>query len=111
MPDVLRLTHKLRVADDKSLNSISTSLSTRQLLRVARRLERFPGEDPYTVVHKACLARFLPSLPREALDKVMAGLGITAPDSSAPTDIDCNVNNGRLTIGNTTANLYEPETR
>jgi len=109
--DVLRLTHKLRKAEDKSLSSISTSLSTRQLLRVAKRLERFPGEDAYSVVHKACLARFLPSLPKEGLDKVMDSLGIRPPDVKSAPEISCMVNDGHLTIGNTTASLYNPETQ
>ena len=36
LEDILRLTHRLRAADDASLKSVSSSLSTRQLLRVAR---------------------------------------------------------------------------
>ena len=36
LEDILRLTHKLRAADDASLKSVSSSLSTRQLLRIAR---------------------------------------------------------------------------
>ena len=36
LEDILRLTHKMRASDDASLKSVSSSLSTRQLLRVAR---------------------------------------------------------------------------
>ena len=57
LQDVLRVTHKLRTSEDASLRSISTSLSTRQLIRVARRLQQFPDEPTYSVISKACLSR------------------------------------------------------
>jgi len=61
LEDVLRLTHVLRVSEDPSLRSLANSLSTRQLLRISRRLRRFStSENAYSAVHKACLARFLP---------------------------------------------------
>lgn len=47
---------------------------------MARRQQRFPGESVYASVHKACLARFLPSLPKEALDAMMADMGIVRPE-------------------------------
>lgn len=40
------------------LKAVATSLSTRQLLRVARRLAKYPSEDVYNTVHKATLARY-----------------------------------------------------
>ena len=39
------------------LRSLASSLSTRQLLRIARRLAKYPQEKVYDTVHKACLAR------------------------------------------------------
>ncbi len=57
MKDVLALTHRLRDSEDTSLASIATSLSTRQLLRIAKRVKEFPEEDAYHAIHKACLAR------------------------------------------------------
>ena len=36
-----------------------------------RRLERFPGESAFQSVQKACLARFLPSIARDALHSAM----------------------------------------
>ena len=59
MKDVLALTHRLRDSTDSSLTSIATSLSTRQLLRISKRLKQFPEEDAYHAIHKACLARYL----------------------------------------------------
>ena len=40
------------------VSSIASSLSTRQLIRVARRLAQFPDEDLYGIIQKACLARY-----------------------------------------------------
>lgn len=39
------------------LKSVGASLSTRQLLRIARRLAVNPSENMYDVVQKACLGR------------------------------------------------------
>ncbi len=58
MKDILALTHRLRDSTDSSLTSIATSLSTRQLLRIAKRLKQYPEEDAYHAIHKACLARY-----------------------------------------------------
>lgn len=80
LEDVLTLTHQLRMSDDSALRSIANSMSTRQLLRIARRMNEFEGETVYNAVQKACLARFLPSLPREALEKQMEDMGIRKPE-------------------------------
>ena len=40
LQDVLRVTHKLRGSEDASMRSIATSLSTRQLIRLAKNLEK-----------------------------------------------------------------------
>lgn len=53
----------------------SATLSTRQLLRIARRNAAFPGEPLEDAVRRACLAQFLPTLAREALDQLVAGEG------------------------------------
>lgn len=111
---ILQLTHMLRSSKDASLSSIANSLSTRQLLRIAKRQNTFPDENVYEAIHKACLARFLPSLPREALDKVMLDLGIekqAAATTAAGKNLPCNVDGGILTIGKTTAPIYNPATK
>jgi len=111
LEDVLRATHKLRSSEDTSLKSISTSLSTRQLLRVARRLQKFPDESTYSVINKACLARFLPSLARETLERELDKIGIRKADNPTVEDLDikCTVQDNVLTIGRTTAPLFNPE--
>ena len=45
------------------LTSLSSSLSTRQLLRIARRVAQYPGEDLFAIIHKACLARCVLYIP------------------------------------------------
>lgn len=64
MSDLLQLVHQLRDSTDANLQSIASSLSTRQLLRISRRLERFYKESATSdkaaisgAVHKACLSR------------------------------------------------------
>ena len=99
LPEVLRVTHALRNSEDASLRSVATSLSTRQLLRVGRRLQRFPEESVYSVVNKACLARFLPSLAKDTLDKVLEKNGILPGKSKEDKNIQCVINNQVLTIG------------
>ena len=44
--------------DNTQVSSIASSLSTRQLLRIARRLANYPAEDLEHSIQKACLARY-----------------------------------------------------
>jgi MoxR-like ATPase len=113
LDDVLRLTHRLRQSEDAGLKSVAQSLSTRQLLRIARRMQKFPDEGVYQTVHKACLARFLPALPREALDKAMAEMGIEKPEavSEEGAEVICQVQDGVLTLGNTSTPVYAPDNK
>ncbi|KAH9488726.1 hypothetical protein Btru_059448 [Bulinus truncatus] len=74
VPDLNKLfdfVHRLRASLDGTLQSLASSFSTRQLIRIARRLAHFPNEDLYTVIHKACLARFLPRLAQSALNQML----------------------------------------
>ena len=53
----MKLAHKLRESEDPVLQSLAGSLSTRQLLRIARRMTLYPTDSPAAVIHRACLAR------------------------------------------------------
>uniref|UniRef100_A0A3Q2ZT42 von Willebrand factor A domain containing 8 n=1 Tax=Kryptolebias marmoratus TaxID=37003 RepID=A0A3Q2ZT42_KRYMA len=66
---LLHLTHSLRQTNDPTAQSLASSLSTRQLLRLCRRLSQYPEESIVHAVNKACLSRFLPSLARASLEK------------------------------------------
>ena len=100
LPEVLRVTHALRNSEDAALRSVATSLSTRQLLRVGRRLQKFPDESVYSVVNKACLARFLPALAKDTLDKVLEKNGINQVKNIEDKNIQCVIQDQVLTIGN-----------
>uniref|UniRef100_A0A8C7I5B6 von Willebrand factor A domain-containing protein 8 n=1 Tax=Oncorhynchus kisutch TaxID=8019 RepID=A0A8C7I5B6_ONCKI len=104
---LLHLTHNLRQTNDPTAQSLASSLSTRQLLRICRRLSQYPEESIAHAVNKACLSRFLPSLARSSLQKGLASCSIqdTQPDAEAH-DHSCTVKDGVLTIGSVSAPVY-----
>ncbi|XP_041807194.1 von Willebrand factor A domain-containing protein 8 [Chelmon rostratus] len=106
---LLHLTHSLRKMNDPTAQSLASSLSTRQLLRICRRLSQYPDESIAHSVNKACLSRFLPSLARAYLEKSLANCSIEETPYPADThDISCIVKDGVLTIGNVSAPVYNP---
>nr|XP_046259782.1 von Willebrand factor A domain-containing protein 8 [Scatophagus argus] len=106
---LLHLTHSLRKTNDPTAQSLASSLSTRQLLRICRRLSQYPEESIAHAVNKACLSRFLPSLARASLEKSLANSSIQDASYPADTrDFSCMVKDGVLTIGNVSAPVYNP---
>ncbi|XP_041662632.1 von Willebrand factor A domain-containing protein 8 isoform X2 [Cheilinus undulatus] len=107
---LLHLTHSLRNTNDPTAQSLASSLSTRQLLRICRRLSQYPEESIAHAVNKACLSRFLPSLARASLEKSLANCSIQdTPDPSEHTrDLSCSIKDGMLTIGKVSAPVYNP---
>ncbi|KAJ8253375.1 hypothetical protein GJAV_G00212230 [Gymnothorax javanicus] len=108
---LLQLTHKLRETRDPTAQSLASSLSTRQLLRICRRLSQHPEESVSHAVHKACLSRFLPTLARAALQKNLANCSIQDPVEPADLqdrDLSSRVEDGVLKIGKVSAPLYSP---
>ncbi|KAM6096548.1 von Willebrand factor A domain-containing protein 8 [Chlamydotis macqueenii] len=107
---LLSLTHKLRETNDATAQSLASSLSTRQLLRICRRLSQHPDESLYYAVNKACLSRFLPNLARSALHKNLQDSGIdTSPEDMKKLeekDYACEINDGILKIGSVTMPVY-----
>ncbi|CAG8469528.1 17842_t:CDS:10 [Acaulospora morrowiae] len=83
---LLNFANRLRSETDETMRSLSNSLSTRQLIRICRRLTLFPNESLYQAIHKASLSRFLPSLVRSALEELMINNGIIPP--SKPVNIE-----------------------
>eukprot|EP00048_Salpingoeca_helianthica_P001847 m.52144 g.52144 ORF g.52144 m.52144 type:complete len:1852 (-) comp11758_c0_seq1:56-5611(-) len=59
------------------------SLSLRQLLRLARRMQAHPGDCLYSNIERLCLARFLPRTARAALHTALDQAGL-APLPVAP---------------------------
>uniref|UniRef100_A0A665V7J8 von Willebrand factor A domain-containing protein 8 n=1 Tax=Echeneis naucrates TaxID=173247 RepID=A0A665V7J8_ECHNA len=107
---LLHLTHSLRNTNDPTAQSLASSLSTRQLLRICRRLSLYPEESVAHAVNKACLSRFLPSLARACLEKSLSNCSIQeAPEPTENTqDYSCTVKDGVLTIGSVSAPVYNP---
>lgn len=54
----------------------TVDFSTRQLLRMARRLETYSDESIASVVHRASLSPFLPLLARQSLERILEDCGI-----------------------------------
>ncbi|XP_055954220.1 von Willebrand factor A domain-containing protein 8-like [Argiope bruennichi] len=108
MNSILEFTHKLRNSDDDALRNVSSSLSTRQLVRMARRLSIFPDASVYNLITQSCLTKFLPPLTKQAIENMLESLNIE--DSEIITnDKLINVSNGNLHIGNTSAPIYQPD--
>uniref|UniRef100_A0ABM0MSB4 von Willebrand factor A domain-containing protein 8-like n=1 Tax=Saccoglossus kowalevskii TaxID=10224 RepID=A0ABM0MSB4_SACKO len=114
MDPLLKLTHRLRHSGDTTMLSLSSSLSTRQLLRIAKRLARYPNESLYEAINKACLSRFLPQLARTSLEKSLQDAHIK-PFQSNAVDIEkavtCEIKDGILRVGNTSVSVYDPENK
>uniref|UniRef100_A0A3Q2TY78 von Willebrand factor A domain-containing protein 8 n=1 Tax=Fundulus heteroclitus TaxID=8078 RepID=A0A3Q2TY78_FUNHE len=106
---LLQLTHGLRQTNDPTAQSLASSLSTRQLLRICRRLSQYPEESIAHAVNKACLSRFLPSLARASLEKALTNCSVQDPPDPAEQTRDHNVvQDGVLTIGKVSAPIYNP---
>ncbi|KAM5289381.1 von Willebrand factor A domain-containing protein 8 [Ctenodactylus gundi] len=107
---LLSLTHKLRETQDPTAQSLAASLSTRQLLRISRRLSQYPNENLHSAVTKACLSRFLPSLARSALEKNLADATIEVnTDEDLEPELEnykCEIVSGSLRIGAVSAPVY-----
>uniref|UniRef100_A0A3Q4HWX0 von Willebrand factor A domain-containing protein 8 n=1 Tax=Neolamprologus brichardi TaxID=32507 RepID=A0A3Q4HWX0_NEOBR len=108
---LLHLAHSLRKTNDPTAQSLASSLSTRQLLRICRRLSRHPEESITHAVNKACLSRFLPSLARSSLQKNLMNCSIQDATDPADRSLDypCMVKDGVLTIGSVSAPIYNAD--
>ncbi|KAG0097282.1 von Willebrand factor A domain-containing protein 8 [Podila epicladia] len=73
---LLRFANHLRASPDETIKTLSSAMSTRQLIRICRRLAVFPDESLHDAVHKVSLSRFLPSIAKEALNQLLASNGI-----------------------------------
>lgn len=108
---LLHLTHSLRSTRDPTAQSLASSLSTRQLLRICRRFSQYPEERIAHAVNKACLSRFLPSLACASLQKSLDNSSIeNKPDSSDDSfNYCCMVKDGVLTIGGVSTPVYSSD--
>ncbi|KAG0268044.1 von Willebrand factor A domain-containing protein 8 [Actinomortierella ambigua] len=73
---LLSFANRLRSDQDETIKSLSSAMSTRQLIRICRRLAVFPDECLYDAIHKVSLSRFLPSIAKQALNALLKTKGI-----------------------------------
>ncbi|XP_075977606.1 von Willebrand factor A domain-containing protein c12.2 [Anticarsia gemmatalis] len=113
---IINLADELRKSEDSTLKNLSSSLSTRQLLRIASRMSKYPTDSAYETIQRTFLAKFLPNLARRALDGASQKLGIDPPkrfgifgNNPAETKVNCTVKNNILTIGNTSTEVFKTE--
>ncbi|CAN7939417.1 unnamed protein product, partial [Ixodes hexagonus] len=108
MEMVLKMAHQLRASDDATLQSIAGSLSTRQLLRIAHRLAKYPDLPVVDTIYKACLAQFLPPLAKQALDRELSSAGLDVNATPVPRAlVRCEVKDGTVYIGDTKMDVYK----
>ena len=106
------MAHRLRTSEDSSLVNIANSLSTRQLVRIARRQRQFPSDNIREVVHKAIMHTFLPALPKETLSKEMQLIGIEEDSAElSKSNLKCVIENDQLVVGQTAVPLFKPENK
>uniref|UniRef100_A0A669BIT7 von Willebrand factor A domain-containing protein 8 n=1 Tax=Oreochromis niloticus TaxID=8128 RepID=A0A669BIT7_ORENI len=94
--------------------SLASSLSTRQLLRICRRLSQHPEESITHAVNKACLSRFLPSLARASLQKNLMNSLVSLNEEDHVYGPHCCISTGMvkdgvLTIGSVSAPIYNAD--
>lgn len=110
----------MRSSNDQIVKNLAPTLSTRQLLRIAQRMSVYSPDtmtaanhainSPYTTIQRTFLAKFLPSLPRAALENAIGNVDITpVPAGERMGTIKVSTTDGRLTIGNTSADLYKTD--
>ncbi|KAI9317743.1 AAA domain-containing protein [Dichotomocladium elegans] len=85
---LLVFSRRLRRDKDETIRTVSSALSTRQLIRICRRLAYFHDEDLYKAIHKAALSRFMPAAARAVLHELMVSNGIYPPkNDSSPEEL------------------------
>ncbi|CAJ0760628.1 2341_t:CDS:10 [Entrophospora sp. SA101] len=72
---LLQFANRLRQDKDETIKMLSNALSTRQLIRICRRLAVFPDESLHQAIHKVSLSKFLPSLAKDALEELLVKNG------------------------------------
>ncbi|XP_030747712.1 von Willebrand factor A domain-containing protein 8 [Sitophilus oryzae] len=110
---IINLAHSLRGHQDATLKNLAGHLSTRQLIRIAARMKHFGNEDPYSILEETFMMKFLPSLTKKSLEKTIISEGIVPQDNPilnrGEQNIKCEVKDNVLTIGNTSAPIYQTE--
>lgn len=88
---LLTFSRRLRRDKDETVRMLSSALSTRQLIRICRRLAYFENESLYVAINKAALSRFMPVVAREALHALLIANGIYPPKEEDMPELEIEV--------------------
>ncbi|XP_055526444.1 von Willebrand factor A domain-containing protein 8 [Wyeomyia smithii] len=113
MHQILLVAHYLRDSQDSTMQNLASNLSTRQLLRIARRLHEY-GEllsdrSAHSILHNTFLTKFMPNLPRSVLENALRKCKIEPTQKGRDENITISTDGGVLRIGNTKVPIYQTE--
>ncbi|XP_016937195.2 von Willebrand factor A domain-containing protein 8 [Drosophila suzukii] len=112
MESLLKLAQLLRSSQDPLLQGLAGTLSTRQLLKLARRLAAYPQSelsDVHEMLQNTFLARFMPTLSRSALEQAIQQVDIRPRETKPRSTKDqIAVEENTLRIGSTRWPLGNP---
>ncbi|KAI6205157.1 Von Willebrand factor A domain-containing protein 8 [Aphelenchoides besseyi] len=83
---LIQFVHKLRESHDSNIRSVGLSLSLRRLIFILRRHAANPTEGVYEAIHRAALARFLPTVTKTAFENTLQKQGIEPTTSNKTSD-------------------------
>lgn len=73
-------------------------------------MRNYPGDGAYEAVQRACLARFLPAIPKQALEESLAQAGIIPATEKPDVGISgCEILGKEVRIGGTIVRRYETD--
>ncbi|KAJ6647144.1 von Willebrand factor A domain-containing protein 8 [Pseudolycoriella hygida] len=117
---IINLAHLMRSAKDPLVKNLSATLSTRQLLRIAHRMSIYSPENAESsnkelnsacnTIQRAFLAKFLPALPRAALESSLRNVGIErVRPTNRNLESSISILDNNLRIGTTSSPLYKTD--
>lgn len=113
MEKILNLAERLRLSKDPMVQNLATTLTTRQLIRIAHRLSVYSSvsatddDIAYDTIQRAFLSKFLPAVPRATLENVIRNVGISPSSNGDQANATIEIVDNVLTIGSTSTKLFE----
>ena len=110
---VTRFAQALRMEKEDTMQDLASNFSTRQLIRLVRRLAKYPNDSLYSAIMKVSLFRFLPTLARDALSLFLSQHNIkpaAGDEEDGPLHIEQFQNSAGkkiLKIGSIEAQVFE----
>ncbi|GMT03950.1 hypothetical protein PENTCL1PPCAC_26124, partial [Pristionchus entomophagus] len=83
---IVQFTEELTKSNDPALNAVASSLSLRRLIQIAKR-ETLEAGSIRSLLERATLSRFFPSLTRKAFDGLMDTMGIRNAEGKKEYDL------------------------